>query len=373
MVIELHEKIPELLNTITEATEENAMGINKLFLLMLENKHVIRASRDTLKKIREFKFLNAANKDLITYILNHYVNTYSSLPHVSKTIFIIPSKDSYIKSDNVYCVLLKDAYKLDRAKLSTENPTDYNFYINVFEYLNKNNEYTIQLENHAFGGGSAKDFLHAMDKENNIVLAISDSDKGYENDSYGATANKVIEFIDSHTGTSIMDYYIIRMREKENMIPLDCYCLFSKSFHKSLFDCIKKFASNQEFMRYIDLKDGYRLKHINTCDTEWHRLYDAFIDECKQKGTYNMQATQDNDVCICGIGHQLADELNNIFFCKSYAKTIQQNKKIEAAKFDIKEHIPSYIMDEYNIIYSLLFTFGCALKKRHNSFVKKEC
>lgn len=373
MVIDLHEKIPELLNTVTEATEENAMGINKLFLLMLENKHVIRASRDTFKKIRDFKFLNKANKDLITFILNHYVNTYSSLPPISKTILIVPSKDYDTKNDNEYCIVLKDAYNLDCAILSTENPTDYSFYMNVFDYLNNNNEYTIRLDNHAFGGGSAKDFLSAMDKENNIVLAISDSDKSYENDSYGDTANKVIEFIDSHTGTSIMDYYIIQMREKENLMPIDCYCLFGKAFHKLLFDCINKFASNSEFMRYIDLKDGYRLKNINTSDTEWHRLYDDFIDECRHSGIYNMDASKDNDVCICGIGRQLADELNSIFFCKSYVKTFQQNKKIEAAKFDIKEHIPSYIMDEYNIIYSLLFTFGCAYKKRHISFVKKEC
>ena len=113
MVIDLHEKIPELLNAVTEATEENAMSINKLFLLMLENKHVIRASRDTLKKIRDFKFLNKANKDLITFILNHYVNTYSSLPPISKTILIVPSKDYNTKNDNEYCIVLKDAYNLD--------------------------------------------------------------------------------------------------------------------------------------------------------------------------------------------------------------------------------------------------------------------
>ncbi len=373
MIIALHEKIPELLDTITLSTDENSLAINKLFELMLENKHVVCASRDTLSKICNFKYLNASNKDLITYLLDHYVNTYSSLPKVSKKLLIVPSPGYLINDDNTYCILLKDTNNFSCAKLSTENPTDYDFYVNVFNYINENNEYTIHFENHAFGGSSAKDFLQAMDKENNIVLAISDSDKSYEKDAYGDTANKVVEFINSHPGSSIMEYYIVHMREKENLIPIDCYCLLGKSTHKLLFDCIKKFESNQEFMRYIDLKDGYRLKHINTTNKEWHNLYDAFIAECKLNGAYNKHATQDNDVCISGIGGNLADELSQIFFSKSCTKTRRQKEKIEEAKFDIKEHIPPYIMDEYKVLYSLLFTFGCAYKERHISFVKKEC
>lgn len=373
MVIDLHDKIPELLDTITESTDENAMGINKIFQLMLENKHVVRASRETLEKLLKFKHLNSSNKALITYILGHYVNTYSSIPPVSKRLLVAPSKAHYTNNDSVYCILLKDAYQLSCSILSTENPTDYNFYVNIFHYFNKNNEYTINLENHAFGGSTAKDFLQAMDKDNNIVLAISDSDKSYENDNYGGTAKKVIEYIDSHAGTALMDYYIIHLREKENLIPFDCYWLFRKSNNKLFLECLENFKSNEELMRYVDLKEGYKLKHVNTSDQNWHSLYDDFIDICKQKGAYNINATIDKDICINGIGHQSADELNNIFFCKSYTKTIQQNKKIENAKFDIKEHIPPYIMDEYNILYSLLFTFGCAYKKRHISFLKKEC
>lgn len=373
MIIELHDEISQLLSTITKATDKNALGINKLFELMLENKHVVFASRDVLKNIRDFRFLNSSNKELIVYILDHYVNIYSSMPVVSKKLLVVPSKDYYIKNKSLYCILLEDACNLTCAKLSTENPTDYNFYINIFNYFNKNPEYITNLENSAFGGGSAKDFLQAMDNDNNIVLAISDSDKNFEKDDYGVTAKKVIEFINSHTGTAMMDYYVLRFREKENLIPIDCYGLFSAKKNRGLFECIKKFSSNHEFMRYVDLKDGYKIKHILCNNTEWHRLYDDFVEKCKQKGVYNEHAANNEDVCINGIGNHLADDLNKVFFCNNHVKTALENKKIKTANFDVKEHIPSYIMDEYKIIYSLLFTFGCAYKNRHNSFVSKEC
>ena len=369
MIIELHDDISQILDNITDPNDDNSLGINKLFELMYEYKHIIYASRQLLDRIKKFQFINPANKSLIVYLLNHYIDIYSSMPKVNKTLIVVPSKSYFSARDSQYYITLDNSHNLTQAKFSAENPKDYNFYINIFNFFNTNSFYTINLENCSFAGSTAKEFLEVLDRDYNIVLAISDSDKNYKTDDLGDTAKIVKRFVDRHSGTSIMDYYILGVREKENLIPIDCYNLFSTKDNKTFLECINKCCSKIEFMKFVDIKDGYKLKHISAEDGYWHSLYDGFIHICKQNGICNMDVTEDDKNCINGIGKNLADKICNIFFCKTYKKSPTETKIIESAKFDVMEHIPSYIMDEYQVICSVLFDYGCAQRKKHNSFI----
>ncbi len=373
MIIELHDDVSVILDKITDPNDSNSLAINKLFELMYEHKHIVKASRKLLEQIKNFKFLNPYNYSLITDILAHYVDIYSSLPSLSKKIIVVPSKKYFSKSKSVYYITLNEASNFTQAKLSAENPRDYSFYVNIFHFMNNNPEYTISLENSSFSGSTAKDFLEAMDTTNNIVLAISDSDKNHKDDELGDTAKIVKRYVDRHKGPAIMDYYILNMREKENLIPIDCYILFATQDNRTFLECIKKHCTNDEFMQFVDIKDGYKIKHISTENPKWHVLYDDFIETCKQNGIFKTNVTENEKTCINGIGGNLADKMCDIFFCNAYKKTKQEKQIIGNAKFDLKEHIPSYIMNEYQFIYSVLFTFGCAQKYSHNSFLLRKC
>ena len=122
-------------------------------------------------------------------------------------------------------------------------------------------------------------------------------------------------------------------------------------------------------MKYIDIKSGFKVKRVTSSDAKWHKLYDGFIEMCKQSGIYNENPSDADKYCVCGIGDGLADKICEIFFSKTYNKTEEEKNIISAAGFDIKEHVPEYIINEFNSLYELMYTFGCAPQRVHNSFV----
>jgi len=75
----------------------------------------------------------------------------------------------------------------------------------------------------------------------------------------------------------VLSYKIKFTDERGNLFEKDVYNLLSCETGEALETT--DYTEGCFMVPYIDLKDGYRLKHINTSDTEWHRLYDDFIDE----------------------------------------------------------------------------------------------
>lgn len=370
MIIELHDDLDALLSTITNPLDECAQGINKIFELMIENKHIVVASRKLLRSIFSYAFINPANKSIIAHIIQHYVDVYSSLPDTNKRLRVVPAPKYFVPDDENEYILLKDCYTLSEAILSTENPNDFTFYCNLFKFMNKNNAITINFSNNSFGGGSAEQFLKTMITDNNIILTICDSDKDFETSDLGSTAVTIARFFArNRTAPAYMEYYILPVREKENLLPIECYELFSDNSKKQFIDSIKSFSCNEEFMKFIDIKSGFKLKKVNCECSTWHKLYDPYIDVCKSNNAYNETATDDDDYCIKGIGGKLADRLADCFFNEENKDNSANKKIIADANFDINNHIPKYIMSIYTELFNLMITYGCVLQKAHNSFI----
>ncbi len=370
MIIELHDDIDSLLCQTADPLSNTAQGINKIFQLMLEEKHIVFASRKLLSTINSYNFTNPANKSIITQILIHYVEFYSSLPNINKKLVVVPSETYFSATDNNEYITLDKCVNLSQAILSTENPRDYIFYCNLFKFMNTNNLTTINFANNSFAGGSAKDILKSMANNNNILLAICDSDKDYETSKLGSTACSVYKFFKKHKDAdAYMDYYILPVREKENLLPLECYEPFLNDSQKPLINTIKSFSGNHEFMKFVDLKDGYKLKTINTSSSKWHSIYDCYIEECKKNNIFNEKAKNNDDYCINGIGGKLADDLSDYYFNGDQNNSLNKGKKKSIANFDIKQHIPEYIMDIYTELFNLMLTYGCVSKEVHNSFL----
>lgn len=370
MIIELHDDIETILLNITNPLDKNAQGINKIFQLMLENKHIVIASRNLLRNIISYNYINPANKSIIAQILNHYVDIYSSLPKISKRLKVVPNSKYFVLEDENEYIPLEECYTLSEAILSTENPCDFNFYCNLFHFMNMNNAISINFSNCSFGGGSAEQFLKTLIIDNNILLAICDSDKDFESCDFGSTAVAVTRFFArNRNAPAFMEHYILPVREKENLLPIECYELFSDNSKKQLIAAIKNFADNEEFMKFIDIKSGFKLKKINCECSEWHNLYDPYIDLCKSNKAFNETATEDDDYCIKGIGSKLADRLADCFFNEENKENSANKKIIADANFDINNHIPKYIMSIYTELFDLMITYGCVLQKAHNSFL----
>lgn len=370
MIIKLHNDIEKELSSIEDPINELALAINKLFELMLERKHVIVASQMLLTKINKLSILNPYNKKLIQQLLDHHTNFYGSLPKTNKILYVVPNK-SYFKNDtNVEYITLNACQNLSQSILSTENPSDFCFYDNLFKFMNTNVSYTASFYNGSFGGGTAKQFLDSMVSTENIILAICDSDKDYNTCKLGDTATIVKRYVDRYnSGKAYLDYYILSVREKENLIPIEWYKLFCEKEKKPLIESVYAFSDNTEFMKFVDLKAGIKVKQIKNPCKQWHGLYDDFIDLCKTNGAFNSSAYRDDDYCIKGIGGRKADRLSEIFFCEKNEYNEKEKNILSESNFDTMQHIPEYIMNIYFELYNLMFTYGCAPRNIHNSFL----
>lgn len=362
MVFELSDEIEQIIDDIEEPDAPESRAINKLFELMKENKHIVYAKRNLLIKLKDFKYINFDNKKYIDQILQQYIDIYSSIRNIKKRMLVVPNN---LSESNDWIIELKKCSKLTRAKLSADNPDDAEFYISVFSYMNTNKLYTVNFENSSFCGSNAERYLNAMDEELNIILAISDSDKEYENCDLGNTAKKVINAV-NNAKNAIMEYYIIGVREIENLIPIDFYSLISNSNVDLLLDCIKNFSQNEEFMKYVNIKDGVSNYCLDNADEKWHKLYDDFIQMCKENGIYNRKEDgYRSKICVKGIG---SNQINRIRV-KLFKKDNQLNFEILGTNYDRKDCMPQYIINEWSNIYNYLLNYGCALKPAHNSFL----
>lgn len=373
MLIELDDRIGNVLEKISNVNDTEAFILDKLFELMYEGKQIIYASRYLFKNLLSCKYLNVRSKQLIDYILNHYNEIYNACYFKVKYKTIIYPKSCNIeKKDDCFYLPLENASDISTSILSTENPTDFDFYINISKFIenSENNPViTFSLNNCAYGGGSAEQFLKSMHKPGVILFAIADSDKKFNDDQLGNTAKIVKNYIDTNCDTMV--YHILNFIEKENLVPLDFYIAIAQNDKQELLKCIRGFYKNDEFMRYYDIKEGVKLKRLKENNNKWNNLYLPFLDECKKAGIYNMNATSDEDKVVSGIGNKLANiTIDSILNPKSTQKISKaQKNNINILKSDIFSHIPDYIMNEWETIYKYIFDFGCVLKQHHNSFV----
>ena len=375
MIIELDKSIDKIINTINSENDPCVQKIDRLFAAMMDQIHIVYASMPLLSRIKNCSFFNPKIRKYIDQILIDYYDIYSCLELSSTRTVIYSTKKPSKVNKRFFYIELDSVNLIYRAKFSTENPDDYDFYMKVFKFVSsfdkyffniEKTKYSITLENHSFGGSTAYSFIRQMDECGNFVLALADSDKDYHTDRIGQTARAVHRAVND-AQNAVMSGFILNVREKENLVPIDFYAAIAPSSNQNLIKCLKLCETNVELMKYFDLKDGVKKNKVENADQVWLNLYSDFIVLSKKNNVYK----EGNDQVIEGINGKLANKAITTLLSKCTLKgfPINTQKKILSIRKDIFLHIPKFIIDEWVLISQMIFDFGCSLTTSHNSFI----
>lgn len=218
--------------------------------------------------------------------------------------------------------------------LAAENGRDCKLFKNIADYYRKkNNMNNVQLNFRKWSGGGS-DFGSNLQNDSilstNLLFAIADSDKWFDNGKIGKTA-KSIKFI-GHTRCN-SDYYIMmNVMELENLIPMN---MIKRNFNTQTIIKLNDTS-------YFDFKEGLKRIYLYEKDSRsyWKRITtDLSLDwtdvendvRGKSESDYHNEI-RDKKPLVNGFGSKLAEkilekEVNN--WDKVTDEELSANQRIE--------------------------------------------
>lgn len=382
MWIELPDKTYELIRDIKNPYNENITAINALFDSMRRCQHIIFANDNVLKLLQQHSLINPTNKEFITYIRQKYVYIYECFDYIKYRIIVDYENECVTRDDNTFFVPIKYLEEIREAKLLAENENDGNMFCNIYQQINKMKKmsptFFIRYENDSFHGGNAPSKIKQATQDNRIILCLVDSDKDYIGCARGCTSAGAHKAYNKVKNNHVINIYELGVRERENLFPPILYKVITHN-HQKLLDIVDEHIDIEDFIKYIDIKDGVKYKKYDLFEKEngnnkWDVMYKNFIERCKAEDLFEEPETDQSDFkCIKGIGPNLCDLLNDIllepdkykFEINFHTHCIpnRDKGKIMQVRNNLLELIPDYLLDEWNRIYELLFSWGCCLSR----------
>lgn len=263
-------------NAINSSNNNILFSLENIGECIISGKHIVLADRSTLKIIGSYSRLGdrarLAFKNLYYKIteIGDIVNQVDSYILVSNQVTSIKLEKKAGK--RIFKVPVDYFYKNERllpSNLVSEDLSDCEFYeVMVKKYL-KSKNYKYKLNFRYVNGGGLNthiNYRNSLIQGKAPCLVIVDSDKESKGSSYGATATNVIKKYDEIKEKYITEYYILDVREKENMIPPCLYGLVcdNKEIEKdiNILDKVSKNDKLKDLLIYGDIKSGIKLSQL---------------------------------------------------------------------------------------------------------------
>ncbi len=281
-----------------------------------EGKHSIIADRETLEIIVKCSDLPERTKRIYNNILNNVPKFKAYLSHISRYIEIInPCDVSKIDSNSGKDIIqlpytfFYDSETIQKSILLCEHLQDTEFYQIIGQTFCKWNNVNIKLNFESrLGGGNtiATVYENIQNKNKRLCLCIVDSDKLSPDSSLGSTAKRVREKDDNTFVTTQL--YILPVREIENLIPLSILSeIISKNRNReNAFKQLEEIenSSVQEIRKFLDIKEGTRLKKIVkepiSVKNFWNDKLDKYVNDI-DKWCHNNWSCTNEKSCNCQI------------------------------------------------------------------------
>lgn len=387
MWIEISDDIQEGLDSVSSSLEKKSIAINSILRSMLEGKHIIYISRNLLNKFLSMNYIDQTNKKYLHWVREKYVDLYSLKDRIiSKIIISNDAKKievSFIKESEgkvIYKVPLEWFFCVNTTKFLTENETDYQLFLSISNYINRlnnfNNVIGINLDNDASHGANVVTKI-GMSAEKHIVLCMLDSDRDMKDSGTGDTykgANKQYKKLKKN---NIVHLCSLISREKENLFPPDFYMLVcSNNEELKILSVLNNFRKEGDIIRFFDIKDGIKYKKYK--DKRWSSYYAEVLKSLQEANIVAFPDSDDEDfICVQGIGSNMCDSLCTILFdnCDKARKELNKlnisadniNRIIEIRR-ELNKKLPEYIYNEWERIYSYLFSWGCCISEKYQPY-----
>jgi hypothetical protein len=185
----------------------------------------------------------------------------------------------------------------ERVVFLAENIRDTRLYKRIGQVFLKQKRLLslININFDAVGGGGScisEQYQSYLTEGQKLCFCLVDSDKKYAKDSLGGTASRLCQIHENHIRNSESDYfcsyYIIPIREIENMVPTSI--LFEvvdgneqRRVFMNLFEQLERTSPKARF--YIDIKNGVNLRDIMVSNNKpeidyWLQQLRPFLDKC---------------------------------------------------------------------------------------------
>lgn len=383
MLIELTDDFVDRLYSLdNERDKDKALILidNALSQVHLHH-HIVFMS---LKSIRELKCEDKIGhycKRVLQWMENNIKDLYAIRQKVDLIVeltFCKTTCSSVISSKkSTYSININDLDEFKESILITENATDYDFYLGVFNWIDGNNFYSTQLKNIPSYGANADKTIISNDTDKEFICCIFDSDKSFNEDANGSTLKNAINGDKQRTNRCFPFYlYALPVKEKENLFPYSEY-LYGPNIElntKNLINLLVK-ETNEELLRFFDLKDGIKHKKLNNRNNneKWRTLYLPFINKCKTNGVCASNCKciicskqtckgckNEDKKYIAGIGDKLLEGASKKFFndpCLKFDNSTNPDSIFGNQKF---------ILDIWKEIAHLLLNFGCSISRSIN-------
>jgi hypothetical protein len=255
-------------------------ALSNLIHAQANGHHIMLPSRQTLKTLLSLDILGLRDRNVVQVILEKY-SEYSGLARqLEFTVLVYPNNpqvDLPHEVNQIFRLPLTDFANPDYSRpfqlLVEHQNNDGQFYYLICELLAKEHGFAKRpaFDLRHGGGTSIVSVYETHARINCPTFCIVDSDKGFPDDTYGATADalekKAAELGHNQRNVRrLTDYTILPIREMENFIPTTILKeAYAEERHLSqTLDMLQMLEDEDrssreagtEFMRYFDLKGG---------------------------------------------------------------------------------------------------------------------
>lgn len=391
MLIKIDESVVEYIEEKKlDSIETNTIvqALNNLAKSYTEGYHIITGELVVFEYLKNFKLLDKSSIQFYTDMWAKFSTMASCEDFVFDYILVKSGQCNFnkvCKADrNIYEVPIQyfnSFGKLDKTKFVVENSKDACFYIEIGKYFIRNigdyeNIINIDFDIRNGGGSTSYSEYKYCINENKITLSIIDSDRSYPDDSIGETLKAVKKIYEEYKDNKIIDIYVAKVREKENLISPSLYELCStNSCKKNLekFLLIEKDENHKEKLKYLSLKDGVMVKHVKKNEESMAYYKELFEIQNLFACTYEeIDRLDKEEKLIGGIGSK-HDEFIRDILKDGLEKSIEIKRNIPSVndeiiknmedklykKNQLLELMPTDLREEWENISKKIVSWGC--------------
>lgn len=307
MLFYLDESLLEYLNT-KEISSEDIESLKRLALNYEYNYYLLTGNVDVLNYLRNCSQLDEETKKIFQGCFSSIFTHHSSFQNIYTKVIITPSNMEFFKQQKTvhlsftslpydyfefYCPLNMFVVpeKLQAVRFVSEHLDDVKFY----EYLANNFRYDSPFNfrfDRVHGGGidTGNQMIEKIENDY-LVLTVVDSDQKKPDGRFGDTALTVKKLFEEHENSSISEYEILKVHEKENLISPEIYSYILDNFDEVVSQKLNLILkSNNDkishFFNHFDYKEGLSFKNYHSDYDfifEIEGIINKFVSSCPEE------------------------------------------------------------------------------------------
>lgn len=369
MLIEIDDSVMMALKNENPNDEHVILSLTNLFVSSYQGYHILHASIDSLEYFSKMNLGKIAQTTIQTLIKKY--SSYKSLTkNISKKLIIYKNKCiQNIGSD--FSMDISNVAAINKSVLISENHQDGYFYLSLARELAKESKqnWEINMSIESCGGSQIKETANnTINTEKRFSLMIVDSDKTKSTSSKGSTAKDLLRFITRNPTSIVATPYILKVREKENLIPPSFYIKLSQHQNNKWLSFLSTVEDDDEyieFLRFSDIKDDVgKVNDVSNYSSIMQKIHTFITDD--NKGVGKNAVTQFKDLIL---DHGITTKKNDFIQKISGGMGVKNNSndtleylsRIEDFSNHIIDYIPKYLKEDWYEIYDLVAVFGCCL------------